>query len=69
MSEAAVEFIASNGAAHGGVRNIYSYIKHEIEGKLAEKIAGGEIAEKDTVRCEYSSENGISLSVKKTVNI
>ncbi len=60
----ATELIAREGLKHGGVRNILSFIKQNIEGALAVKIANGELDGCDAVTVGVNGD-GIVIEAKK----
>ncbi len=66
IDEDALAFTAKRGLSRGGVRNIISFIKSEIENKIALKIANGELSEADTVMITLKDER-LSLNVKNAV--
>ncbi len=64
-SDSALAFIAKHGLARGGVRNIISFIKTEIENKLAVKIVNGELIHGDTVLIDFDEKN-LKFDIKRS---
>ncbi len=66
VSEEAVLLIAKCGISKKGVRSIFSFIKSELENRIAMKIADGDVKKGESLSVEIENEK-LSLKIKKAV--